>query len=405
MPLPVTIPDIDQITPGPPPFEVDGRYYVVAVDDSTDTAVKVVRADGDDPTDAFSEIDSAGRPGTTNTIESIGASIDGTVIHVLTLDNSDDVDYHSFDADGTGGEGWNVTVEEVVTDADSGGGEVAHPGIRGNGDVVIAYMGAEEGNMGSNYGRIYIAYRESGSWTVDVRIDNLGKVEFHLRNPTAVMADKIDNRFHVFYHNSSTNDLLCSVWLGDNSFDVNGQDIVVESAAMGSLTGTRNNGTVSFDDGGTIKIRTLYSLDFTGPGRVGGHDDEDVPSPSNFGNVNDTSDMFFSTLAVDGKTQHALFILEADDTQLVYNKTGDGDDIWGDDAVEIDSGSGINIYSANVYQQGGNTVLAYMYIEGTNVKYNQKILAAAGPDLSDQEAESFFPFQPPLFSYLDIIGY
>ena len=61
MALPVTLSDVSFLQPQPPPFEIDGRYYIVARDGSTVRETKVLRADDDDPAPRQAEPVAKGR--------------------------------------------------------------------------------------------------------------------------------------------------------------------------------------------------------------------------------------------------------------------------------------------------------------------------------------------------------
>lgn len=237
-------------------------------------------------------------------------------------------------------------------------------GIRSDGDLLIAYMGEQDSIMGTGYDRVKLAREEGAGWTAAIAAGAGNKTEVNERYPFGVMS--ANDRFHVFYC-SSTN-LKLSTYTGSNSFGV--QDSTKASSVWTTKATPR---AVRFDDGGTEKIRCLYQQSATAVD-VAGFTDADNPTVTDAAtdiDDNTTTPVQFA-LAANGAAQHALFGYS---TSVNHDETGDGDDTWGTDATELSSLTSSQVYGANVYDNGG-TVLAYLYLDGSNYRYNEKSLSS-----------------------------
>ena len=149
------------------------------------------------PDTSWSEVDSANAPTETYSDFQIDIIVDGTTIHIISherTNNDATIKYHSFN---TSTDTWGTT-DETIKSSYSGSSTVAfsdYPrsqqsaALRGDGTIVVAYSGAPDGIMGTNYSRAYVAYgTPGGTWTTDVRTDDNGKVEEQFRFNGAIKA-------------------------------------------------------------------------------------------------------------------------------------------------------------------------------------------------------------------------
>lgn len=397
MALPIDIP-ANRATkqPQPPPFEEGGSFYFLWFNLNVSATVFMYKADNDDPGDGFTEFDSGNHPGGTFVVDSAHAAQDGTDIYVI----HGGVSGIEFSIFSTSSDTWTVVAEEII---DTGAGYVAFNWIdyRGDGDILVAYQGDTEADMGNPYDRCYIGRREGTSWTVDIRPDDLGKITKDIQLSAAKIGDQIDDRFHVIYAILDDSDLFVSTYLSDNSFDVSGQDINITTGVQVNNLHAISD-IISFDDGGTTKIRGLFLDLATSDLNAYKFDDDDVPTINNEFDINSSGSVSRATLTLDGTTQHSLFVRAVN--AITHNETGEGDDTWGSDTTELSGLTTVVITAANVYSRGGDIKLGYSYLDGGQERFNERTLSSA-PDVSDLDAANHWPFTPPLFSYLDIIGY
>ena len=375
MALPITIlsSGIGFRPPQGGPFKSGTSFYLfsrtVASSDH-----QIFKADGDDPSSGWTAQDTTNSPSNDpSTSLSVHSWLDGTTIHIGTQYNTDEVEYHEFDCSTNT---WSIANESVSTTSDTTA-DACSISVRSDGDVIAAYGGEQHDNMGSGYDRVDLARRETGSWTADISISGLGKTETHMRLPFVVRADATNDRMHIFYHDTTGNGLHYSTYLSGNTWGHQHTEPDTSTAAATALNSVR---AVAYDDGGTTKVRAYYvdatSLDVS----VVGFDDADSPgaSISITTDISDNAPASFASAVDDpNDTQHLLYV---NSTTIYHDETGDSDDTWGTDASELGSLTTPVIYSCNVYDNGG-TVLAYLYKDGSNYRYNERTLAAAATSL------------------------
>lgn len=383
MALPITISGGSFVAPNGGPFKSGTSFYLVAASGATQN-VEVFKADSDDPSSGWTIQDGTNNP-TGSTFASMHSVLSGTTIHIVTQEASaagTDVEYHTFNCSTNT---WAITNESVTT-APDGGVAFCSISVRSDGDVIIAYQGAEESNMGTGYDRIDLARRESGSWTADISVDNLGKTTTHMRYPFVVMS--ANDRAHIFYSDVTDSDLHYSTYLSGNTWGH--QHTEVDTA----ISSNPNIRAVRFDDGGVEKIRALYSD--TGINvNIVGFNDADNPGASisiatDITGTHSAQDQRYPAFAVDDATdtQYALTADSNATSAIDESETGSGDDTWSTNADELTGiSSPAHIYSANVYSNGG-TVLAYLYQDGGNYRYNERSLASGALTLTADAASA-----------------
>lgn len=380
MVLPITISTSNGFrAPNGGPWESGTSFYILGTDGgNTIGGITIYKADSDDPASGWTAQDTAGEPTGTDGIASMHAVLGGTDIHLITQDSGGlDIEYHIFHCatnlwDGT-------VVEESVTTAPDGSIGFCSVGVRSDGDVITAYNGEQQANMGTGYDRIDLARREGGTWTTDISVDNLGKTTTHMRYPFVVMS--ANDRAHISYHDASGQDVHYSTYLSGNTWGH--QHTEVDAAASGVAIPAHAAKGFRFDDGGTEKIRFFYRDSPTTDLSVFGFDDADDPgsSVSIATDINSSGNNLIATsgtAVVVDDSNDTQYYLHSDETSgdIQFNSTGSGDDTWGTAEDELASLSNPTVYSANVYDNGG-TVLAYLYKDGSNYRYNERSLGAA----------------------------
>ena len=378
MAIPFSLSDVFFIHPLGGPFKSGTSFYIVAQDASTPSAIKVLKADSDDPSSGWTEQDSSNRPVEASAFpyQSLHAVLDGTTLHIVSQSGTvADVEYHTFDCSL---DTWSVTSESVTTAPNAPSSSFCSIAVRSDGDVIVAYAGAVQANMGTNYDRVDLARRESASWTTDISIDNLGKTTTEMRYPFVVMADQTNDRAHIFYHNITDDDLMYSTYLSGNTFGHQHTSADASTYATTPALGSSVRA-ISFDDAGTTKVRAFYN-DTGGTISAVGFDDADSPGTSISIATGITTAISAShAYAADGNIQH-LFYENNALGQLLHQETGAGDDTWSSQTIEVTSFT--QMYSANVY---GST-LGHLYYRSPNYTYDEfalgggatTIVAAAG---------------------------
>jgi len=379
MALPTTVgatTDVTIINGFAPPFiSSTGNVYQLVHDNIIGASdLKMFKAT--DPTSSFSEIDGANRPVFAhNNINVYAAIQDGDTIHILVINTagSEDAYYLAFDMhDGASGDTWQASGAEELIEDPAGGIAKASISIRSDGDVIVLYQGVQDSNMGSDFRRADLARREGGSWTVGISLSGIAKIAEHEEVGAVVRGDATNDRMHCAYFNSTAAELRYSTYLSGNTFGH--QDTVVDTAISDNV----RQG-ISFDDGGTDKIRFLY-IDSTNDLSTFGFNDADDPGTPTITTAVSDNDVDDATnrkavIIVDGTTQHAIYINSTDD-DLYLASTGAGDDTWGTDTNEktlANEPSG-RAMSAALYDRSGKKI-AFIRNNGTNVEYDEIDLA------------------------------
>jgi hypothetical protein len=374
---------------GPPagPFKVGSSFYIVGRDNVTNTDLVVIEAS--DPTilgsgTGWEEQDTVNRPSAANLIDTLAAVVDGTTIHIITQFLSVGAWYAEYHTFNTSTNAWAITNETISSGASSRADtSIPAIGVRSDGNIAVLYQGQVEGNMGTDYGRAYLAERLSGTWTADIRVDNLGKVSFNLDMAGGIMADQTNDRFHAGFFEQPGTDLFVSTFPGDYDTNAwtNGQQGASADTSINPSANTFNAVCkwIAFTDT-TRKVRASYSDNGTLLSIIG-FDDGATPSPSAVATSIEDGGIVGASqgaaLAVDGTTQHALFGRSTDSTIVYHDETGAGNDTWGTDATELDSANSVFVSNANVYDRSGKK-LAYIYADN-NLRYYGERSLVAGP--------------------------
>jgi hypothetical protein len=354
-----------------PVISSGGNVYVILLD-STDTSL-LEAWKATDPETSFAEQDSADKPNLTNIILAASVVQEGDVIHIATQEDSTGrVGYHTFNM---ATDQW-VVVNEQIT-ATTFIGQQYHVGIsvRSDGDVIVAYVGLRETITMSDLQRVKYARREGGSWTADVAVDDGGSVNWV--SPEVVIGSS--DRMHIFFVHDENDDGYQRCLRSDNSLET---FPAAFETTVGITASRQDFGRgVSYDSGGTIKVRCPYVGVSTRP-YMASLDSADTPTvtgaeiSTHAVLVNGVAgqDCYQLASVAKGTDLYTLWINNADsDLYRDVNADGGG---WGTDTNTF-TGT-VTWLAANVFIRGSNYRLAYLMYESSAVKYNEVDLGSAG---------------------------
>ena len=359
------------------PFKSSGgNFYAVFIDLSFPDDIEIMKAT--DPTVSFSNI--ATHDIGTLSIVSMAVHQEGDDLHIVLLSTGTFVMYGVFSMSSDTFTTTPANVNDGTDDAISDDGDADQTcdiSVRSDGDVIIVYSGDEDNDMG-NKDRVDYARLESGTWTVDIAVDDAGAT--HYTGPGMVRG--ASDLMHIFYAESLIFDIHHKSLNSSNTLST------VDTFVMNLGTTREVCRPVYYDDGGVERITVLQP----GPGsEVQSVIVEDDGTPDTVETASDgTNDVdllnatITFTLAVDGKTVHALWSgggSNGVDQDLYHDKNTD-DGGWGTDVELLDAVT-INAISANVYTRNGYTVLAVVYDNGGTITYNEFPLAFTPTKLSD----------------------
>lgn len=365
------------------PFFVNGAVYIVGIDiDGGASTVHCQMWKSTDPdTTAFTiqDIDQAVlRTGATSgTGGNIDAYVTGDIIHVATTCQNFAWDiilnYFRFDTstdlwdDGHGA--WGTVI------AAWGGNPVARAkcGIRVHTvssaeNIVIAYNGDEEKDMGQAKARVYIAVGTTSGWTVDITWDN---------SPATAGLD------YVLRGHAEANDRIHSV------VDAVGSELNIStrtaSGTPNPWTGTAVTFTVgseeeryvgggaSWDDGGTYRVRVPTHCQFS---TASGSPTVEFDSADSGGTLtlntvcDNVLDPNADAFTIDGTDLYRFYVHDTD-VDLYYDKN-DGSDTLLLTGTVFKISAGLHSYTV-----GGRNVVGYIYDDDAGVEAYDEISLAA----------------------------
>ena len=372
-----------------PPVLSSGGVYVIA---NISSRIDALRSANPETTN-FTELDTAGSP-TTVLNDGYATQEDGDDIHVVAWDTNGTYTYHLFDMDS---ETWTIIDEEIENPTNNPTFPWASISVRSDGDVIVAYAGDTDQNMGDTKERVDVNVR-SGSpptWSGPTSLDAGGDV--HYGNPNCVLGTS-DEVHCVWSKQTSTAADPPTSWnqnegrtIDSSDDSLSNVDVQVGGSTGANLLGFPN--AVSYDDGGTQRIIVNGGADAgstlrTIQAKEGGHDqatDIDLTalaSESVSPDIRANGEVGILTTAELSADLHALYS-SASDSDLYYTKSTDDGSSWSSAAEEID-GITVNFISANIYVRGADTVMAYVYDDAGTQKYNEKILIAGAAGLPIQ---------------------
>lgn len=356
-----------------------GAFYVVLIDSADNTQMQMFKAT--DPTSSFTETDAAGEPSTGLEIKSLWTVQDGDDYHVW-IQGVDDPLYSMFDMSADAWE--DVASASPIVNIDTGpdSNNTAHAitgWVRSDGDKCAVYQGKTDMVMGTEYQRLDFstATTGEGTWASPVAVDNGGAD--HWTGCSAVLGSS--DRGHIFFTNADTAQLFQRTIRSDDSLETFPAAVDVNSRSQDFILGPG----VSYDDGGTQRVRVAYHqapggqlggalLDSADSPGAGDAEEGDITGTINAKKVIPASDYSY---AVNVKDLLLLFSgggTDGVDTDL-YLATNDDDAGWDATPSEELDAVTINAVFGNVYDRSG-TKLAYIYDDGGTIKYNEISLAA-----------------------------
>ena len=371
-------------------MKAGGSFYVLGTD-SLSARLAMYKADSDDPSDGWTEVDGSGAP--TEVIGGVYTCIlDGTTIHAAQNGLSDgQYSYHSFN---TGDDTWtDIDVEiEAATDPNLNWISIA---VRSDGTIVVCYNGETDSEMGNDKERVDLNIGSSASppvWGGPVSLNAGGDV--HYGNPNCVLGTN-DGVHFMWQRQVFTGNDPPTSWAGTGrarTLDSGDNLSTVVAGGMGTdsaLLGAAHS--LSYDDSGTQRIITVGSDAGGSEGRefrLSTEDGNDDVQAGSFASSTVTEsyingEVGIVTIGELNTDLHTLFSgggTVGVDQDLYYSKSTDDGVTWTTPVEEIDAIT-VNFISGTIYVRGSDTVFAYVYDDGGVQKYNEKILiAGAGLD-------------------------
>ena len=381
MALPTTIVSDVGLGGHHPPFKSSSSSFYSVVRADADE-LDVYKADGDDPTDAWT-VQGTG-PVHAGTLIGYDCIRDADVIHIVAW-SSASYEYYTFNM---ATDAW-VVDQAIETPPNAPLHPWASIAVRSDGDVVVVYAGDTDQVMGGTKERVDANVRTSGpdTWGGPIAIWGSGNLDEHFGNPNCVLGTS--DGTHIIWQRTTATIDPPTAWTTTVGATLDSTDTLstkdnVNQDSGGALLGQQNG--VSYDDGGTQRM--VWN------GTNGASDPfywiaTEVSGDLSFGSIvgNPGSDNIFEN----GEVSICSLAELNGDLHQVYSGGGvfGGDqDIWYstsiDDGVTWDENEEIdaitcNFISANIYTRGPNTVLAYVYEDGGDTKYNEKILIEGIP--------------------------
>ena len=150
------------------PLLVSGNVYVFARDATTATILKAFKAT--DPTSSFTEQSTGNRPTSAQARTAIAAVLSGTTIHVASVGHAgglgDSVQFRYVDYN-TSTDAWG-TETNIFTSGNGPSVSACSIGLRSDGDILIAALGAYDAVMGTQYDRVDLFLRQVTTWTSNI---------------------------------------------------------------------------------------------------------------------------------------------------------------------------------------------------------------------------------------------
>ncbi len=331
-----------------------------------------------DTTD-FTELTFISVPGS-NSISGIAtwqSPDDDDIVHIATTSGTD-VKYSRFNMATDA----FVTSFEAVTGAvtiDVFATKVCSIAVETDGSVIIEYQAATDNNMGAKQ-RVDYAFKPiGGSWTSNVALDDGGAVNYHC----GALVRGEANKFHLTFHNTTTLDAVHkSVQDVDGTLS-SGEDYNSVSTDQVNLFQLATP--VYYDDDGVERV-TLGHQTLSEIARSAVVEDDGTPEASIEASlVGSTAEAIgvansfgAYSFAVDADDKSVWIIFgRASDDDVYRAQNQDDESPWQDGVEELDAVD-VNIITSNIYTRGTDVVLAYIYEDGTAIKYNEFVIRAVG---------------------------
>lgn len=332
-------------------------FYVVLAGNSSREDVVVMKATSGPTTDgSWSSVAFAG----SRLIDSLWAHQEGTDIHIAIVEDEGRILYSKFS---TSTDTWTIDREVVIGEQSNLSPQRSVSiSVRSDGDVIILYTKSD----GSN-DRVSYARREGSTWTRDVQVDNAGSEDWY----GGVVVRGSSDRMHFFFKNNTNQDAFQRSLTSANAletFPSAGDTDVNTSTDHIFCPG------MSYDDGGTQRIRCPYKDQLGGRMSYAEFDSADAP-----GAFTVNLDVIDNGVKVVSETSVSCSASDGTDEYTIYSRSVN-DDLFLDkndtpDTEVLGSVTG-NRISCNVYDNSG-TKLAYVWLDATTVKYGEEDISTS----------------------------
>ena len=357
------------------PFVSSGGNVYVFGRSSTAGEIKAVKAT--DPTSSFSGVGTDFATTSGNSINSIDAYQVGDNIHVVTSDGpstATDLRYHIFSMSSDSWTTTNELIKDNATPVSAASQSNIQLSVRSDGDVIVLYNGSSAASMGTDYERVYYARRESGSWTIDVAVDNGGADHWYSSGVVIGSSD----RMHFFLINNDLSAIFQRTLTSANALQT------FPSAFDSTVSAVANSNSqlgVSYDSSGTQKVRFPFPDNTASTYNSAKCDSADAPTMSQDNDITGATDAvtneFRCSFVADGTTLWNVFIDSAAD---IYTQSNENDGGWSTPESFVGDSTSINGVKPNIYTRGSSVVIGMIYLLGTSLRYHEKQLSAGTTD-------------------------
>ena len=386
----------------PPMKSTSGDFYAVALDDVND---RIAVYKTTTSATSWTEQDSADAPTVTTAASDLALSciIDGNLIHIAHLRTGVNMvlEYARFDCST---DQWVTAEEQTVFTNGTNPETSAHLwcdiAVRSDGDVIIVNSGNNDKIMGGNKMRVDYARYNGTAWSSQNAVDGGGDI--HYGNPVCVLGS--GDGTHIFWQETSyTFNDPATRWedLEGRTLDSGDNLSTTQNTAWPTANDNASmltlQNAVFYDDAGTGRIFVCGVFDeLTGDSIIpeiraveDGSDDlssltithDEIVSgtdPRAWTDVVGSYDKVACGMALDGTDIHLLYSgggAGVSDQDIYYVNSLDDGATWSTPSEELDAITCEHL-STEVYVRGAATVLAYLYLDGTNLKYGEYILDA-----------------------------
>jgi hypothetical protein len=387
------------------PFKApNGAIYVVLQDSTTQSPEVHKCVDFDFPASAFA-VQTGGTDPTLGTAGSMWAYLSGNHIHIAYNEDDGTDNYYYYARFDTSDDSWEAADEQIdtwddkyeptafacsiVERADDGGQE----------PTVVLHNGPQDKIGGTYYNRVHYAYRTTGaSWTTRVDVDAAGEVNYS--GCVAVRGSAPDANGHVvhFFYGQTTSGYARTLRYNSGwqlSAVITCPDSTIQIAHRFShgiyyLDGSTDRIAVAYPDGGNAPYVWMVPEDSSGD--VDGNND-------NFYLVDSSSDTWYlngfivGCLAIDRASGKAYAVYSEDNVAGYDLRRNDASAPWSSwpSSTEEEAGT-CNRISCNVYPRNGSLKLAFVWLDGTTIKYDEY-------DIGQETAPGFAAARLPQQNY------
>lgn len=369
------------------PYLNGTNVYVPAAFSATNGTVAMGKAT--DPTSSFSEIDGANRPafgGASTPIQSLWSCENGAgQIYIAGQDINYDIWFARFSMTT---DSWVTTSGVSVDTAPAGIGTGTYRSCSiavkstNSAHAVIAYQGAGDKDMGTEYATVDEAYTTNSgtSWTAAVSVAGVANGVASYTGPTCVQGDS--GRIHIFFKDLTNADLYQRCHRANDTLETfpSAFDTDVFTYAYIFGAGDNNGGTVRVPYADLISTQSRLSV-----AELTSADTPTVTTTTDVGTVSQNQSGTLASLSLDGTDEYIVY---ADSTfdMFYVSDTGTG---YGTPTEYIDAIS-MGQVSTKIYTRSGSKVIGIVYYEAgsgnflyheidiTGATTHQGILSAAG---------------------------